>query len=271
MCISNKRRLTSPSELELTQAQPQHLQVHHRYHDLSREAASNQGNIPSFAVTNSFPYKLYDMLERVEAEGLSHIVSWQPHGRCFVVHKPNEFKLLLPKFFTLSKVASFQRQLNLYGFLRLTKGLDKNGYYHERMLRGMPWLLENMQRHKVKGTLVRAKSNPAEEPNFYSMPPIGSPFPACVAEDPTVVSQSSCDEVVSQDESDDIVLNSWGQQFHFLDASEIPDKIVPEPLSLTSISHEEMELVFQSLDDLFFGGDDHDDIDFADLLEQVVL
>jgi hypothetical protein len=31
------------------------------------------------------------MLRGVEAEGLSHIVSWKPSGRCFVVHKPIEF------------------------------------------------------------------------------------------------------------------------------------------------------------------------------------
>jgi hypothetical protein len=31
------------------------------------------------------------MLGDLEADGLSHIVSWQPHGRCFVVHKQKEF------------------------------------------------------------------------------------------------------------------------------------------------------------------------------------
>jgi hypothetical protein len=39
----------------------------------------------------AFPGRLHKMLRGVEAEGLSHIVSWQPHGRCFVVHKPKEF------------------------------------------------------------------------------------------------------------------------------------------------------------------------------------
>ena len=38
-----------------------------------------------------FPGRLNKMLRAAEAEGLSHIVSWQPHGRCFVVHKPIEF------------------------------------------------------------------------------------------------------------------------------------------------------------------------------------
>lgn len=57
--------------------------------------------------------------------------SWLPHGRAFLVHKPDEFKDLLPRFFKLSKIPSFQRQLNLYGFNRLTRISDRGAYYHE--------------------------------------------------------------------------------------------------------------------------------------------
>lgn len=42
-------------------------------------------------VTVPFPWKLHDMLDAVEKEGLEHIVSWQPHGRSFTVYKPREF------------------------------------------------------------------------------------------------------------------------------------------------------------------------------------
>ena len=38
-----------------------------------------------------FPWRLHEMLEAVEREGLEHIVSWQPHGRAFMVKKPKEF------------------------------------------------------------------------------------------------------------------------------------------------------------------------------------
>ena len=62
-----------------------------------------------------FPIRLYDMLSTLGND--CDIVSWQPHGRCFVVHNPEEFTLKLPQFFKLSKIASFQRQLNLYGFV----------------------------------------------------------------------------------------------------------------------------------------------------------
>jgi hypothetical protein len=45
-----------------------------------------------------FPVKLHRMLEEVENEGRASTVSWQPHGRCFVVHQPKEFvDIILPK------------------------------------------------------------------------------------------------------------------------------------------------------------------------------
>ena len=40
---------------------------------------------------SNFPVKLHYMLSELEVDGMSHIVSWQPHGRCFLVHKPVEF------------------------------------------------------------------------------------------------------------------------------------------------------------------------------------
>jgi hypothetical protein len=39
----------------------------------------------------NFPVQLFIMLREVEADGLSHIVSWQPHGRAFLVHDKEEF------------------------------------------------------------------------------------------------------------------------------------------------------------------------------------
>jgi hypothetical protein len=86
------------------------------------------------------------------------------------VHKPKEFVELLPTYFKLSKLASFQRQLNLYGFQRLTRGRDRGGYYHELFLQGKVFLAHSIQRIKVKGTGVRARSNPDQEPDFWAMP-----------------------------------------------------------------------------------------------------
>lgn len=62
--------------------------------------------------------------------------------------------------------ASFQRQLNLYGFQRLLTGSDKGAYYHSCFVRGQPRLCKGMIRQKVKGTKVRRQAAPDEEPNF---------------------------------------------------------------------------------------------------------
>jgi len=102
-----------------------HLITQHNYHDHALDPVNNE-HLEAHQDKNghthhhmmAFPLKLYDMLERVEAEGKQDIVSWQSHGRCFVVHDSAKFKQLLPNYFKLSKIASFQRQLNLYGFQR---------------------------------------------------------------------------------------------------------------------------------------------------------
>mmetsp|Transcript_18423 Transcript_18423/g.32497 ORF Transcript_18423/g.32497 Transcript_18423/m.32497 type:complete len:392 (-) Transcript_18423:441-1616(-) len=152
-----------------------HIIVQHNYHDHSHDIRTDytEEHPARGGVSTPFPLKLHEMLEGVKAEGHDHIVSWQPHGRCFVVHKPKEFVELLPHYFKLSKLASFQRQLNLYGFQRLTRGRDRGGYYHELFLRGKQFLAHNIQRIKVKGTGVRARSNPDAEPDFWSMPWMG--------------------------------------------------------------------------------------------------
>jgi HSF-type DNA-binding len=70
----------------------------------------------------------------------------------------------------MSKLALFQRQLYLYGFQRLTRGRDRGCYYHECFLRGRVDLARDMHRVVVKGTVIKAATNPDQEPNLYSLP-----------------------------------------------------------------------------------------------------
>ena len=45
----------------------------------------------------NFPVRLWDLLVSLENQGLDHIVSWAPHGRCFVVRNQEEFvRSILP-------------------------------------------------------------------------------------------------------------------------------------------------------------------------------
>lgn len=159
--------------------------VSHHYHDHANDPDVDDGAQLRAAAgggsgsEQSFPMKLHYMLNDIEKDGLSHIISWSSHGRCFVVHDQKLFvEKILCCWFRQSKIASFQRQLNIYGFQRLTKGPDKNGYYHELFLRGKPGLASLIQRQKLKGTKTRRAASPESEPNFYSMTPMPSNTPS---------------------------------------------------------------------------------------------
>lgn len=100
----------------------------------------------SGGVVQPFPEKLMEVLDRGDME---HIVRWMPHGRSFLVLHPQSFvKEVLPRFFKQSKFMSFTRQLNLWGFKRITKGTESGSYYHELFLRGRPRLCMKMRRQK---------------------------------------------------------------------------------------------------------------------------
>ena len=73
----------------------------------------------------------------------------------------------------MKKYESFQRQLNLYNFVRLTK--DGSGresskaLYNQYFLRGCAFLSLRMERRAVKGTKVRPAATFFEEPRFFDM------------------------------------------------------------------------------------------------------
>jgi HSF-type DNA-binding len=71
--------------------------VVHDYHDHSQDEDDNVMSDRCCAST-LFPLKLHEVLEEVTRDGLGHIISWAPHGRCFTVHMPKEFvDQVLPK------------------------------------------------------------------------------------------------------------------------------------------------------------------------------
>jgi hypothetical protein len=95
---SSSRSITTAQEQDET-----------HYRDYLRVAAGNvkqdihspkgKRRGPRGGVVVPFPVKLYNMLKGVEQEGLGHIVSWQPHGRCFMVHQPKEFvEEIMPRY-----------------------------------------------------------------------------------------------------------------------------------------------------------------------------
>jgi HSF-type DNA-binding len=114
----------------------------------------------------------------------------------------------LCRYFRQSKFTSFQRQLSLYDFHRITHGPDRGIYYHEYFLRGMPRLADqHMVRTKIKSRSTGAVQAAAAahnrhvyfEPNFYALPPI-SRYPHTV--DDTVGPHSHAVSISSDSDCD---------------------------------------------------------------------
>jgi hypothetical protein len=96
-----------------------------------------------------FVWKLYEMLEDVEANGQEDIVSWIDEGRGFKVHSMQTFANdIIPKYFRQSKYKSFQRQLYFYDFQRVTSGPDVGGYKHPKFMKGVKTLCLSMMPKK---------------------------------------------------------------------------------------------------------------------------
>lgn len=120
---------------------------------------TSPGRIPNF------PAKMYAILSRKD---LSDIITWMPHGRSWKVLKPREFEIkVIPTYFEHSKFSSFIRQANGWGFRRIiSKGGDRNSYYHELFLRGRPYLIKLMRRPPPSS---KPLADSTTEPDFHAI------------------------------------------------------------------------------------------------------
>ena len=115
----------------------------------------------------TYVLRIHEMLEDAEKEGHTHIVSWQPHGRAFRIHKETEFvETIMPRYFSC-KVGSFKRWLRAWGFSTIRESRDRGAWYHRYFIRGVTSLCRNMTRHQM----LKAMEDwlPAGEvPDFYA-------------------------------------------------------------------------------------------------------
>ena len=77
----------------------------------------------------TFPVKLHIILSTPEFQT---IICWLPHGRSWRIIQQKAFEeRIIPLFFRHGRYSSFARQVNGWGFRRVTHGSDYNSYYHE--------------------------------------------------------------------------------------------------------------------------------------------
>ncbi|XP_040044815.2 heat shock factor protein 1 isoform X2 [Gasterosteus aculeatus] len=119
-------------------------------------AGLSGGNVPAFLT------KLWTLVEDPETDLL---ICWSPSGNSFHVFDQGRFaKEVLPKFFKHNNMASFIRQLNMYGFRKVVHieqgGLvkperDDTEFQHLFFIRGEEHLLENIKRKVTAVSSVR--------------------------------------------------------------------------------------------------------------------
>ena len=117
------------------------------YHD--RGKVSDSSRTKKGGPDQLFPSKLFRLLECESNDSPDAIVSWILEGRAFIVRKPERFtKEIMPKYFGQTKFSSFQKQIYLYGFCFIKKGVGSGGYRHDLFRRDSPHLCMKMVRKK---------------------------------------------------------------------------------------------------------------------------
>lgn len=106
----------------------------------------------------SFPEKLFRMLKETTEQGKDHIISWTFCGRAFEIHQPEAFANdILPEYFRHNRLASFRRQLSMYGFKRAQLSSSsrvgagngqrsQKGFAHEQFHRDHPEKCSSIKR-----------------------------------------------------------------------------------------------------------------------------
>ncbi|KAI3359027.1 hypothetical protein L3Q82_015426 [Scortum barcoo] len=126
------------------------------------EYPGGAGTVLSGSNVPAFLTKLWTLVEDPDTDPL---ICWSPSGTSFHVFDQGRFsKEVLPKFFKHNNMASFIRQLNMYGFRKVVHieqgGLvkpekDDTEFQHPFFIRGQEHLLENIKRKVTNVSSVR--------------------------------------------------------------------------------------------------------------------
>ncbi|XP_041975875.1 heat shock factor protein isoform X10 [Aricia agestis] len=117
----------------------------------------------------AFLGKLWKLVNDTET---NHLISWSPGGKTFVIKNQADFaRELLPLYYKHNNMASFIRQLNMYGFHKITSvengGLryDKDDieFSHPCFMRGHAYLLEHIKRKIANPKSIVASNESGEK------------------------------------------------------------------------------------------------------------
>ncbi|XP_050681290.1 heat shock factor protein isoform X3 [Leptidea sinapis] len=120
----------------------------------------------------SVPAFLGKLWKLVNDSETNHLISWSSSGKTFVIKTQAEFaRELLPLYYKHNNMASFIRQLNMYGFHKITSvengGLryekDEIEFSHPCFMRGHAYLLEHIKRKIANPKSIVASSESGEK------------------------------------------------------------------------------------------------------------
>ncbi|XP_026320376.1 heat shock factor protein isoform X5 [Hyposmocoma kahamanoa] len=121
------------------------------------------------ATVPAFLGKLWKLVNDSET---NHLISWSPGGKTFVIKNQADFaRELLPLYYKHNNMASFIRQLNMYGFHKITSvengGLryekDEIEFSHPCFMRGHAYLLEHIKRKIANPKSIVASNESGEK------------------------------------------------------------------------------------------------------------
>ncbi|KAK8803824.1 hypothetical protein WA158_001518 [Blastocystis sp. Blastoise] len=129
----------------------------------------SESNLENQKITTSFLDKLYNILESEPND----VISWCSNGDSFIISDPTIFSsTTMGKYFKTSKFNSFVRQLNFYGFRKVSRdgpSDDKSisskswEFKHPNFIRGRRDLLAKIHRKQV------GENDPEVEAKFESL------------------------------------------------------------------------------------------------------